>query len=564
MSDRQRSINFMVSTAFPNAYFLDQGLWRVSSDYSYLNSLLEVGDIQDKGRVRGRVFEAICESWIQHNAALNRQDPPRVITDAEFVLLDYRRAIVLPGYDTFVCPSCERVYTRDQIENNNFRCLEEENVEVMQLQHLFVHGPCGTVTEITPTRCWNRFDGQRCNEDLRLHLVYQQMGASYWWCTRCRFRRGLPRDRTDEQQGWKFDLRSICWTCRNDGLQDDRMRLTTARSVFKAQRVDLVDMPQSDYQVLLQEWFGEQLRDEDILAQLAEPLRRRWESDPQQRAQLRRMFQSDRIGESGVPTLDPKAQEEIANYSGARSAIVRDDTQLPPDVARFLNEGFGLRVSLLDNLAIVRATYGYLVGGSTPEEAILEVFTMGGGRYGVLTQRMPTEALLFELDPHRVLAWLHATELAVRIKNETDLRRYLVSCEPNDEILQMVTTLVHTASHALRRSSERYTGMGRDIVDELLFPRGMAWVLYNNRGSELGMFTTTFEGRMREWLQGTRYDLLNCPLDPICMREDVAACPGCLHIGERGCTTLWNRFLDRRYLVRLPSSTFPGYWSRAL
>lgn len=338
------------------------------------------------------------------------------------------------------------------------------------------------------------------------------------------------------------------------------MHLRPARTICHAQRVDLVDMPNTDFRPLVNEWFGHDVNEEEIIRKLPEYLQIKYKEDPKWRANILESYREQQIGDDLAISIPPTVKEELSNLEGTHGAIIRETNKLTESTRKILNEKYGLTVSLLDNLAIIRATYGYLIGSSNPSEAFLRVFPMAPPRYAVLTQRLPTEALLFELIPAKVLNWLHARDMLNNIDDDKGLREYLVTCDENDDALTEILGLIHTASHTLRRSSERYTGMGRDVVDELLFTRGLAWVLYNNRGSTLGMFRTTFEGRLREWLAGAEYDLSACPFDPICMHEKEAACPGCLHVGERGCTTYWNGHLDRKYMVTLPTSSSPGYW----
>lgn len=560
MSIRDRkSIHFLVSKAFPGAFFLDDALWRASSSYKDLEELPIEPDIIGKTRCRQHVYDAICRRWRTHNEANNRNDPVSITDDAEFVYLRYNRVRVEPGTDIFVCGKCDRVYRWDQVEGNNFRCLHDKDEQLAQIAHIFVHGLCGTISYIQPQKCWNKFNGKRCNEPLRLRLDYSQMINSYWWCPKCKFERKLEQ-KPEEGPGYVLkDLREWCRQCSSDENYV-RMRLSPARTIYTPQRVDLVDMPTTDHRILINEWFGGETDEAEVLKKLPDFLKKSFQENPQERANIPNHYRERKIGDSPVMTIARIVQEELSNLAGARSAVIRTSDSLSGNTAAYIAQNYGLNVNLLDNLAIIRATYGYLVGGSTPEEATLRVFPMAPPRYAVLTQRLPTEALLFELLPEKVLSWLHGRNLLKDINDEKELREYLVTCEENDPVLELMTGLIHTASHALRRSSERYTGMGSDAVDELLFPRGLAWVLYNNRGSELGMFTTTFEGRLREWLAGAQYDLTICPFDPICMQEEEAACPGCLYIGERGCTTLWNRYLNRRLMVTLDTSRYAGYW----
>ena len=111
MSVRDRkSINFLVSNAFPGAFFLDDALWKVSTDYKDLEELPREPDIVSQTRIRQHVFDAICRSWRTHNETNQRSDPLPVSSDAEFVYLKYNRVRVEPGTEIFVCEKCDRVY----------------------------------------------------------------------------------------------------------------------------------------------------------------------------------------------------------------------------------------------------------------------------------------------------------------------------------------------------------------------------------------------------------------------------------------------------------------------
>jgi hypothetical protein len=555
----RKSINFLVSNAFPGAFFLEEALWRTSTNYRDLEELPHEPDIISHTRIRQHVFDAIARSWRTHNEVNNRSDHLPISSEFQLVYLKYNRVKVEPGTELFVCGKCDRLFTWSEVEENKFHCLYDKGEQLVQIAHIFVHGLCGQVSYIQPQTCWHEFNGKRCGEPLRLHFEYSQMIRSYWWCPKCRFERKLKQD-PQTGPGWQLkQLRERCPQCSaNNNIVP--MALSPARTIYKPQRVDLVDMPSSNYRTLVDEWFGGLVDEGKLLNSLPDFLKESFINNPQMRASILERYHEDKIGDRPVITIPPMVQEELSNLAGSRSAVIRVGNALNGNTAAYLARKYGLSVSLLDNLAVIRATYGYLIGDSLPEKGILRVFPMAPPRYAVLTQRLPTEALLFELVPDRVLSWLHSRNLLKQTSNEMGLREHLVTCPQDDPVLLQIICLIHTASHALRRSSERYTGMGRDVVDELLFPRGLAWVLYNNRGSELGMFTTTFEGRLREWLEGTKYDIANCPFDPICMHEDEAACPGCLQIGERGCTTLWNRYLDRRYLVTLDNPRLVGYW----
>jgi hypothetical protein len=231
--------------------------------------------------------------------------------------------------------------------------------------------------------------------------------------------------------------------------------------------------------------------------------------------------------------------------------------------AVYLLNTFGVRISIVDGLAVINATYGYLIGSSDPSQAKVDVFRMGGDRYAVLTQRLETEAMLIELDPDKVLEWLsvrgHIIPASSGDSPIQSIRRFLLTQPYGDEALQEVVRLTHTMSHLLIRTSERVTGVSRDNLQEIVWPRALAFVLYNGGGSDLGMLQTAFEGSMLDWFHGARHNAANCPYDPVCRNSDIAACHACLFIAERNCNTYWNRWLDRRHLITFDDGPV-GYW----
>jgi len=346
-----------------------------------------------------------------------------------------------------------------------------------------------------------------------------------------------------------------------------RMGLTTARTAFKPVTLTTVDMPGADESVLLDEWFQVSFDIDEIRAQLPEAIRDLFDSDSDVRYKILKAKRAERGSINGAP-IDPpgRVRETLRDYAGARSTVSQTLDQARPDDAAYLLDKCGVRVSMLDGLTLINATLGYLIGSSDPSQAQLNIFHMGGDRYAILTERLQTEAILIELDPEQVLEWLqkrgYQLPVAAGDTREQALRRHLLTQADSAVVLDQVTGLTHTMSHLLIRTSERVTGVSRDTLQEIVWPRALAFVLYNGSGTDLGMLQTAFEGSMFDWFHGARYDAANCPYDPVCRASEWAACHACLYIAERNCNTYWNRWLDRRHLVTFQGGPI-GYWGAA-
>jgi hypothetical protein len=171
-----------------------------------------------------------------------------------------------------------------------------------------------------------------------------------------------------------------------------------------------------------------------------------------------------------------------------------------------------------------------------------------------------TEAVLLQLDPVRVLAWLARNNLiAIDVPTSTlDAWAALYQAVPglldtrfqagyDSPVAIIVRTLLHTVSHALLGTIE---GSGYDpaSVGEFLFPEVLACVLYANRFQEnkLGGLLTLIERGLDAWLNQAQAAVQTCLYDPLCS-DGGGACVGCLH-REHGCAAL-NRELSRAVLV---------------
>lgn len=202
-------------------------------------------------------------------------------------------------------------------------------------------------------------------------------------------------------------------------------------------------------------------------------------------------------------------------------------------------------VSLLEDFPVVNVAFGYTRGSPTPGKSRLRSFRhLGQPRvYGLLTE---TEALLFQIDPQRILAWLAARGHDVATGDSADasaarkqLTHLTTTPRPFEDVEGIggdVLTLVHSISHRAVRTLATFAGTDRDALGEYLLPNLGAFVVYGTGGGtfDLGGLRSVLESTLDMFLDSFVGSESRCPLDPGCVRAN-AACMACLHLGERSC-----------------------------
>lgn len=241
---------------------------------------------------------------------------------------------------------------------------------------------------------------------------------------------------------------------------------------------------------------------------------------------------------------------------------------------------------------IVRMQVGYVRNSFDVTKAQLSPFTELHGRRPIYARQSSTEAIMFNLDPVRVVQWLHEAFPAgdfrrhaqVATISAPEARRWLLeavnyqSClgydpirhEPTKQLYQ----LVHTLSHLFMRTSSHFSGIDSNTMKELLYPALPGFIIYKGQHGDfsLGGLVTLFEDHLGDWLESVEISSRDCPNDPVCrtgrMRDTVesAACYGCVTGSELSCVH-FNRDLDRAVLQgtapQRRKASFPGFWKRA-
>lgn len=211
------------------------------------------------------------------------------------------------------------------------------------------------------------------------------------------------------------------------------------------------------------------------------------------------------------------------------------------------------RVELIDRFPVLTGQFGYTRGNPQPGASRLRTYRENNGDFTVYGDLAQTEALLFRLDPLKIHAWLIARGVA--LAPATDRRGAAGSIlgtyadTETDRTAQLVTTLVHSYSHALIRRAAVFAGIERNALSELVLPTMFGFFVYAAARGDfvLGGLQALFESELDELLHGLVEDEHRCALDPGCS-EGSGACAVCLHLGEPSCR-MFNTSLSREVLA---------------
>lgn len=215
---------------------------------------------------------------------------------------------------------------------------------------------------------------------------------------------------------------------------------------------------------------------------------------------------------------------------------------------------------------------------------------VSGHKIPIYTVSNTTEAILYELDPWRLAAFLKfntGVEIPTEVcKSEFLLRAYLlgragrlieageshyvlrtVEVENGvtvDDTSSLMFGLLHTISHVMKATAHRYVGVDGDSLAEYLFPAHSAGLLYVSSHVEftLGGIDSVFRSNLGQWLGAMRDYASRCSFDPVCTQSG-GACMACLY-HKFGCA-YFNRTLSRSFLFggKVMGRDMPviGYWT---
>lgn len=221
-------------------------------------------------------------------------------------------------------------------------------------------------------------------------------------------------------------------------------------------------------------------------------------------------------------------------------------------------------LSLVSDYPIINATYGFSRVEYQPNECRLNPFPPDNehnGKFPIYVDQIQADAILINLDPDRVIAWLERNgcipnipsgsdrQLArkayfVQLLNDVPLRATIM----NDyREARMVFGLVHTFSHLAIRQAALLCGLDCTSLSEYLLPRTLTFAIYCNHrfGATIGALTSLYQQSLFEWLNAIK-ETRRCVYDPVC-RDESGNCHACTHLAETSCR-YFNLNLSRAFL----------------
>ncbi len=246
----------------------------------------------------------------------------------------------------------------------------------------------------------------------------------------------------------------------------------------------------------------------------------------------------------------------------------------------------------LVNLRVVEALptllggYGYTRFYPTPQRddevgdgdrakapVVLRPFPAHENKIPVFVARNTTEALMYELDPWRLAAFMQLNGIAApppsaRVSDASIKAWLLVLSLPllqfgeshfvlnsfeaeSGKAVEAASAalfgVLHSVSHVLKATAHRYVGMDGDSLAEYLFPAHSTGLVYvsSHVAFTMGGIDSVFRANLRQWLGSAREYAGQCSFDPVCSHAG-GACSACLY-PKFGCS-YFNRTVSRSFL----------------
>jgi hypothetical protein len=293
-------------------------------------------------------------------------------------------------------------------------------------------------------------------------------------------------------------------------------------------------------------------------------------------------------------SLDQLIKEADSRVDLDSAERLRDERQLASQLGL-------VNLQIVQSLPILLAGIGYTRYYGSPRDtdddggssATLQPYVLQEGKIPIYVARNTTEALMYELDPWRLTAFL-SVNMGSAIPDKAVLsgrhlaawllgqnRRLVETGESHlilrsfeeeegvtvDETSALVFGVLHTISHVLKATAHRYVGIDADSLAEYLFPAHVAGLLYASTHVEftLGGIDSVFRSNLTQWLGSARDYAANCSFDPVCSQSG-GACLACLY-PKFGCG-YFNRTVSRSFLFggKVPgyATELQGFWSSAV
>ncbi len=546
-------------------------------------------DLKDTGKIFGLIKESL-ENWgKEYRSGFDNLDTlrDRYVFEKP-MLVDFD---IFPL--VFKCPSCKRVYNYrnySEIERKNpdLVCLYGNDCkgkkELRQVYQVAIHH-CGKIEGLFPIQ------PEMCEcRDWKKNIILddrrsQKIKDFRWVCTKC---------------GNEASLTYFCPDC----IENNIMTVIPHRAgkSFYVHYIRCVDVPQSGY---LDSWKDDVKRylniDMESSITINQDLLERLDKYPED-IKKELLKDIEEANNNNIDFDDLKREDfyrlheylEIMNRKYEMGTItliesIKNANEYNPMKARVLErfkikyEEMGIQeISLISKFPVVTAVFGWTREDIRPEfpkndgtiNTTINSFryaTDTEGKTPIFVDNGECEALMFQIDPVKVVNWLRGNNITVDLESEDEnsARLWIIqnvspvspygNINQNDLITEYVYSLIHSMSHIFMKGISGISGFELVGLSEYLFPQQLAFVIYSNKTDfSIGGMHTLFETQLDQLRTRVLNDYRTCMHDPLCTQQG-GACHACMHLPEIACN-IFNRKLSRKYLYQQIDQKIDGFW----
>lgn len=556
-------------------------------------------------KVRGQLYQRLNHTLVVRKIAEQARawdEDYRPLLRNEILTDDSRFIIVDPSHVSsaifplvFWCSNnrCKKVfdYTRTNRIPTSKTCPRCNTGKLNQLRFIKVH-QCGNIEPLTPWNCPNCHSNEIALDD----RGSERLANFRWRCLDC-------------NNTWRIragHCRRCSWPSEDGRDQEMSVEVFRSNRTFYVHTATLLNIPERQYDSFfkLSDWYVISTAKYLGIEAMKEVQINEYANHLGSSGQLSSAISEVAFGElldklnSGEITVEDYTAQiqklrdaanpsvvDLKNSIRSLSGITNDfweaakydiiDSIIPFEIgavtelrnedAKNIAVNLGIRrLTLIDDFPIIIASYGFSRLEARPGDCYLNPFPADreqGGKYPVFVDKVQADALLFQLDPFRVINWLRMNGYQVNLPDgeneECVVKGYFVNLFYqvniyekifNDQpIVRLVLGLIHTYSHLAIRHAALLCGLDKTSIAEYVVPKTLSVALYCNHrfGATIGALTALFEQSVKEWLDQIENER-RCVYDPVCY-EKGGNCHSCTHLAETSCK-LFNQNLGRIYL----------------
>ena len=517
-------------------------------------------DVDVNQRRLHRHFVDRLRLWRDNNGRIIGVTKPEDITEKEVVAMRPVSVTCVPYGEWYACvkSDCGVMHKKTDVGFSG-RCRKCRG-PLDQLRWVYYHH-CGSLTELVPqAKCPTHGMALIAFEDTR------KLTTSSWVCRGedCNFRR-LAFYPPCQQ--------SLC-RASDDAHKKYQIAHWRDSWVYYSQGTDFVNLDDDQARPFVNSDFGQQLVHQAVLGEISaggRALERRRQDaggscpKPDCGTKIQPGWKLCPQCGSALPQLENGAPVIPVDFDAGRTtwAMLRDleESRSAAESGFAGMSPYGIAdIVLVNAFPLTHGLIGY-TRGRADRQSWLRLFNRKEDKYVIYTDSIDTEAWMVQLSARAVVAWMQANNIQPSAgdfpnsEDENILKTWLIEriVGEDENVVGVVTPLLHTMSHVLLYSLATSCGLEVSSLGEMMMLDALAFAIYAG-DSELGALTATFDQMLEGVMQGI-LEFKDCKFDPGCRHDDKGACVGCIHM-PRGCER-FNDALSRAYLFGGPVPQSP-------